>query len=69
MQNEYNEFYKIADLNSVSRTGFIAYFSFYVKAQRDAHVLFTTGPNANRSDNEYEIGKIYRYRKLDRNNL
>lgn len=60
MEYEYNDFFKITDLNDIQSTDFIAHIPIYVKAQRDALVLFTTGPKAMRSDNEYEIGKISR---------
>lgn len=58
MENEYRDFFRIAGLKGARPDGYIAHFPFYVKAQRDAHVLLTTGPWANREDNEYEIGKI-----------
>lgn len=57
MQNEYDDFFKITDLKGVRSSGYIVNFAFYVKAQRDAHILLTRGPRAIRGDNEYEIGK------------
>lgn len=59
VENEYKDFFKITGLKGARPDGFIAHFPFYVKAQRDAHVLLTMGSWANREDNEYEIGKIF----------
>lgn len=55
-QNEYNDFFKIIDLPGVRPTGFVINFTFYVQAERDVHILLTSGPRATRNDNEYEIG-------------
>lgn len=57
MENEYNEFHKITDMAGVRTSGYIINFPFYVRASRDAHVLLTTVPEANREANEYEIGE------------
>ncbi|XP_031619784.1 uncharacterized protein LOC116338571 [Contarinia nasturtii] len=54
-ENEYKEFYKITDLTGVRSEGYIINFPFYIQAERDAHVLLTAVPMANREANEYEI--------------
>lgn len=56
-ENEYKEFYKITDLTGIRTEGYIVNFPFYIQAERDAHVLLTTVPMANREANEYEIRK------------
>lgn len=57
MENEYNEFYKITDITGIRSEGYIINFPFYIQAERDAHILLTTVPMANREANEYEIRK------------
>lgn len=54
-ENEYKEFFKITDITGVRSEGYIINFPFYIRAERDAHVLLTKGPMANREDFEYEI--------------
>lgn len=54
-ENEYKEFYKITDVTGIRPEGYIINFPFYIQAERDAHVLLTKGPLANREDDEYEI--------------
>lgn len=56
-ENEYNEFHKITDIQGIRGDGYIINFPFYIQAERDAHVLLTTVPMANREANEYEIRK------------
>lgn len=56
MENEYKQFYKIADMAGARTQGNMVNFPFYVRAARDVHVLLTTVPVANRESNEYEIG-------------
>lgn len=58
IENEYNEFYKITDVTSIRPEGYIISFPFFVQAEKDAHILLTTGPKANREDNEYEFGNF-----------
>lgn len=54
-ENEYNVFHKITDITAIRTEGYIVNFPFYIQGERDAHVLFTTEPKANRDANEYEI--------------
>lgn len=56
-ENEYNEFFKITDITGIRSEGYIINFPFYIQAERDAHVLLTAKPEANREANEYEIRK------------
>lgn len=56
-ENEYNEFFKITDISGIRSEGYIINFPFYIQAERDAHVLLTAKPEANREANEYEIRK------------
>lgn len=68
-ENEYKDFYKITDIAGVRPDGYIINFPFYLQAERDAHILLTTGPTANPKDNEYEFGnygKIVDILKLNR---
>lgn len=39
-------------------------FPFYIQAERDAHVLLTEVPEANREANEYEIRKYPTFLKF-----
>lgn len=57
MENEYNEFHKITDITGIRSEGYIVNFPFYIQGERDAHVLLTAEPKANREANEYEIRK------------
>lgn len=58
LQNEYKKFFKISDIAGARPEGYIVNFLVYIQAERDAHVLFTRGPKADRNDDEYEIGNI-----------
>lgn len=55
--NGYNDFYKISDITGIRPDGYIINFPFYIRAERDAKILLTTGPRSNPDDSEYEIGK------------
>lgn len=57
-ENEYKQFYGINDITGIRPKGYIVNFPFYIQAERDAHVLLTKGPMANRDDDEYEIRKF-----------
>lgn len=56
-ENEYKDFHKITDITGIRSEGYIINFPFYIQAERDAHVLLTAVPMANRETNEYEIRK------------
>lgn len=57
LENEYLRFHKITDVSGIRQEGYIINFPFYIQAERDAHVLLTEKPEANREANEYEIRK------------
>lgn len=57
MENEYREFHQITNMAGARTEGYIVNFPFYVRGVRDAHVLLTTVPVANRGTSEYEIGE------------
>lgn len=57
MENEYKDFYSISDITGIRSEGYLINFPFYIQAERDAHVLLTADPVANREANEYEIRK------------
>lgn len=54
-ENVYNDFFKITDVTGIRSEGYIINFPFYIQAERDAHVLLTAKPVADRAANEYEI--------------
>lgn len=56
-ENEYKEFYKITDITGIRPNGYLINIPFYIQGERDAHILLTTGPKADRSEAEYEICK------------
>lgn len=57
-ENEYTQFHRITDITGIRPKGYIINFPFYIQAERDAHVLLTKGPMANREDDEYEIRNL-----------
>lgn len=56
-ENEYKEFHKITDIAGIRSEGYIINFPFYIQGERDAHVLLSTGPRADRTEAEYEFRK------------
>lgn len=56
-ENEYKEFHKITDIAGTRSEGYIINFPFYIQGERDAHVLLSTGPRADRTEAEYEFRK------------
>lgn len=65
LEIEYTKFYKIDDIPGTRSEQFALNFPFFVKAERDARILLTTGPKADRNDAEYNFrNDVFRFRFL-----
>lgn len=57
LENEYNDFFPIAEVTGIRPAGYIINFPLFIQAEKDAHVLLTTRAVSDRSDDCYEICK------------